>query len=1677
MIIHLQDERLIYQTPEFGLSSGQWGTEGMEVFCLKSFGTRIGSALHQMFQSMLMEVDREEHMLLPLVEGQEMDASPFVLVRKERGLGFPELLGREVELETKIQFSRALIDTLEQLHQKGHYLTDFHPALLWYLPEHGQVRFIHLAFAPKNTFAQAGLGFHESNIPYIAPEQTGRMLQKPDYRSNYYSLGIILYELFTGQHPLNGTDPLELIHQHMARQPALPEEIRPELGRALSALILKLLAKNPEQRYLSLHGLRQDLDRAWELQQQGKLKEDLRLGTADFPKTFILPERIAGREQELNDAGGLLEGLNDQKVFLYIQGEEGMGKTAFLEELENRHANQLRFVSGRYQSDRALPFDGFRQVAVKLAEQALTLPEEERRSLESRLAENLRNLEHVLLEFAPELSPIISATGTVPPELEGEAALNRFQFAFSNFLQCFATAYNPLVLVLKNLADADNTSLRLLESLLTDPELRYLAVLGAGRTRETLPEPFVRFVARLEAFAADRSSLQLCKMELGNLQVADIWSLLETVRIEDREQLAQILYQKTGGNPLFFKQLIQQFADQYFFQWEPVQKSWRVDLAKAADAPVTNNLVSLLENRMENLHPVERTLLDMAATVGRDFDPDLLQGLSGLDPKSLAQHLARLESSGLIFRSSSDGPFGIYQFAHQRLINILEKAVGLEERKHWGPQILQFYLDRMEASVVEAQLFDLTAYTRHMHTTDRRVYVPLLERAAQKAIRQSAFDNALDFYEQILESFKVKTDAQNMGQWLHYHIAATSAAIYAQRYDLADQWLSVIRTHATSLDERIEWHYLKALSATNQGKMTETVNVTLEGLKLLGVRFPFEPPLWRIIWSLVQMDWKFKGKTKADIEQLPASRSSTSVHYNRLLMVASAAIYFAAPKLLALIAALRIRDTLDKGMQPYSPSALVGYGFLLSSFTANVSKGHEVARMGMELNDSFGLPVLEPSNRFLYSTFVEHARQAIYWVGENLVDNYRACREIGNTNIAFYSLGVGLHYMLYSGEDLDRMEELAHRYLKTARDANQDMIVEYLLQVLQTAHDLQQERFPDQVFRGPYLSVATADLSGDIDRGKNSDTTLRGLFIALAYLKGEYAAIHAPGEKILLYNKERGHSTVHANFNVFFILAARIKDTATVRKGWVLKWKKKLELWATSAPENYGPLDKVLDGLVQEKWGKGVGAGEAYVAAYNLALSGDNALVLGIVAEEYGRYMYENSGERALGERLLREAFHTFGDWKATAKQEQLRDRYRDVNFTARLAKQSGKIVAQNLDLNSLLKASSTITREIRKQPLIDRLLGVLIENAGAERAAFLVPEKGQLIVLALKQEASDVEFWDRPLEKTDFPSRIIHFVREKQEPLLLQDAVTDPIFGADPYILEHQVHSVACFPLIRQGELKALIYLENKWTPRVFGPERLELLKLLSSQMTIAYENAQLYEKLEEKVLDRTQALKEEKEKVDRLLGNIMPREVVEELKKLGRVKARRYEEVSVMFTDFKSFTLISQELQAEELVELLDLYFSGFDRIILQHGLEKIKTIGDAYMCAGGIPIPESRHLHMVVEAGLAIRDFVEQLKLERQAAGLPFFEIRIGIHLGPLVAGIVGHQKFAYDIWGETVNLAARMESNGAPGKINISDACYDLVKDDYTCTFHGIFQVQIDKQFNMYWLEPKTQVSGT
>ncbi|HTF05122.1 MAG TPA: adenylate/guanylate cyclase domain-containing protein, partial [Bacteroidia bacterium] len=214
------------------------------------------------------------------------------------------------------------------------------------------------------------------------------------------------------------------------------------------------------------------------------------------------------------------------------------------------------------------------------------------------------------------------------------------------------------------------------------------------------------------------------------------------------------------------------------------------------------------------------------------------------------------------------------------------------------------------------------------------------------------------------------------------------------------------------------------------------------------------------------------------------------------------------------------------------------------------------------------------------------------------------------------------------------------------------------------------------------------------------------------------------------------------------------------------------------------------------------------------------------------------------------------------------------------------------------------------------------------------------------------------------------------------------------------------------------------------------------------------------------------EKKRSDELLLNILPAETAEELKATGTAKTKNYDSVTVMFTDFKNFTKTAEQLSAEDLVALINLCYAEFDRIISRHRLEKIKTIGDSYMCAGGLPVANETHAEDAVAAALEMIVFIRKHNEERKRNNLPFFDIRIGLHTGQVVAGIVGIKKFAYDIWGDTVNIASRMESSGEPDRINISESTYLLVKDKFHCEYRGKVQAKNKGEIDMYFVKEET-----
>ncbi|MCB1303471.1 MAG: adenylate/guanylate cyclase domain-containing protein, partial [Leptospiraceae bacterium] len=231
----------------------------------------------------------------------------------------------------------------------------------------------------------------------------------------------------------------------------------------------------------------------------------------------------------------------------------------------------------------------------------------------------------------------------------------------------------------------------------------------------------------------------------------------------------------------------------------------------------------------------------------------------------------------------------------------------------------------------------------------------------------------------------------------------------------------------------------------------------------------------------------------------------------------------------------------------------------------------------------------------------------------------------------------------------------------------------------------------------------------------------------------------------------------------------------------------------------------------------------------------------------------------------------------------------------------------------------------------------------------------------------------------------------------------------------------------------------------------------------------AELQERLFRRKLRSDSIAAFEKKKSDGLLAMMLPTSVLEEIRTSGSARPTFFSEASILFTDFKGFTGLAEQMRPEELLSELDHCFSEFDRIVVSHGLQRIKTIGDAYMCAGGLPEPLADHASRCVQAALQMRDFVHATFLERQQKGMPYWEVRIGVHTGPVIAGVVGEHNFSYDIWGDAVNTASRMESSGSPGKVNVSAATRVKLGPHFQCSPRGLVEAKGKDPMEMYFVE--------
>jgi histidine kinase len=1617
------------------------------------------------------------------------------------GIVVKDLIGKEgMDLKLFFKVAKKTTEALGEIHTQNVIHKDINPSNILYSPSSGEVKIIDFDISSslkKENQEVNAVNLLEGTLAYISPEQTGRMNRTIDYRSDYYSLGVTFYEMLTGVTPFSSKDKLELIHAHLAVEPRPVAEVSPDIPEMLSQIVMKLISKTAEKRYKSTFGLLQDLKKCEEAISSGVSIEPFELGQQDISSRFFIPEKLYGRDQDvkilLDTFDRVCEG---QREILMVRGYSGVGKSALVQEIHKPViARRGYFISGKFdQYQRNLPYSALIVGYKQLIQQFLTEGKESLDIWKEKFLNALGPNGQLIIDVIPEIELIIGKQ-PAPPVIRGEAERNRFTLVFRNFIKTLTSAEHPLVVFLDDMQWADSATINLIQNLLhvtVHEETKYLFLIGAYRDNEvTDAHPLSLMFDQVREYGVEINNITLSPLNYQDLQQL-VSDTLES-STEKTDPLSKIIFDKTAGNPFFINQFFRSLYDESLLSFDSKNASWIWDVEKIRDKSFTDNVIDLMSGKIKKLDLATQKVLKIASTIGLGFKVDMISELLGRKEEEVKRDLSLAVAEGLVIPNAYSGEeISKYKFLHDRVqqaaYTLLDSNELLETHYRIGRLLLNSPVEKQEEI-----LFDIVNHLNFSKSlisdsNEKIALAALNQKAGFKAKSSNAYEAALEYLNTGISL--LPEDAWNS----HYELAhglysaSVEAAFLNKDFSQMEEKLFVVEQFSSELIDKIPSLEIKIQALAAESKLIEAIHEATSVLALLGVKLPKNPGKVDIMKGLLETKWALGRKKPLQLIELSEMSDPLKLAAMRILISMTSSAFLAMPNMFPLIVFNLVKLSLNYGNSKYSTYGYATFGLVSCGALGDMQGGNEFGRLALQLMQKYDASELMAKVYFVFYAFIYQWKNPLKDTKPFFLEGYKSGLETGDFEYGGWNAYHYCSYSFFAGEALD----ITSQNLAIMKEQGEKLginqvtlLIDVFIPVLKTLsgnsapeENLVSDSFTDHlmpVFQT--LKYTTAIFERNLALGMCN----------YYFRKYENARKYFDEAEPLI------ESVVGMEYTpqFYFFAALTLIQTADYNpKTFSKKFKLysgKLKKWAKDSPYNYLHKYELVMAEYYRHLGKRVHAEDFYCLAIDHAHT-QKYLNDEAIANECAAEFYFALNKKDIALTYIIKARYAYLKWGAEAKVDQLDSLYQQhlslaikstSDFRKRFSESSQATTfadtttdAVGVDILTVIKASQTISGEIVLENLLRKLMVLLNQNAGAEKGFLFLENNGKLFIQAESSKNSESvnTLHPQPLENCGkLAESIVKYVAITKETVILDDASESTLFFNDEFIKTHKPKSILCAPFLNHGKIQGIIYLSNDLTAGAFTEKRLALLRLLTGQIAISIENALFYDQLEQRVSDRTKELQEEKKKSDDLLLNILPQDIANELKQTGHSKARSYDQVSVMFTDFKEFTRHSEMLKPEELVAEIDFCFRKFDEIITKHKLEKIKTIGDAYLCVEGIPETVDGSVDHVILAALDILNFMLELKESRLKENKSFFELRIGIHTGPLVAGIVGMKKFAFDIWGDTVNTAARMEQSGEAGKINISESTYELIKDKFLCDYRGEIDAKNKGKLKMYFVE--------
>ncbi|MHC5767699.1 MAG: ATP-binding sensor histidine kinase [Nostoc sp.] len=1453
----------------------------------------------------------------------------YVLVMEDfGGISLSEWSGREGKMggepQNQIKFLQiaiSLCDTLNYLYCHDVIHKDIKLANILIHPETKKVKLIDFSIAsllPRETQTIINPNLLEGTLAYLSPEQTGRMNRGVDYRSDFYSLGVSFYELLTGKLPFQSDDLMELVHCHIAKMPTVLGN-REDIPQVFSDIVMKLMAKNAENRYQSALGLKHDLEEClYQIQQTGTITY-FEIAKRDICDRFIIPEKLYGRETEVDKLLKAFERVSaGNSEMILVAGFSGIGKTAVVNEVHKPIVKQRGyFIKGKFdQFNRNIPFSAFVQAFRNLMGQLLSESDQQIKQWQNKITEALGDNAQVIIEVIPELELVIGKQSPVPA-VSGIAAQNRFNLLLQKFIELFTEKEHPLVIFLDDLQWIDSASLKLLQSLMSEGNYGSLLLIGAYRDNEvSVTHPLMLTLDDIQKNGAKINTITLKPLNESKLNqlVADSLDCTENLALP----LSKLIYQKTQGNPFFATQFIKVLHQDALIYFNYEQGYWQCDIAKINQRSLANDVVEFMALQLQKLPESTQDILKLAACIGNQFD---LETLAIVSQQSKIETAARLWSAlqdSLILPQSEVYKFFLgsenqavtqqnseiigYKFLHDRIQQAAYSLIPENQKQATHYHIGKLLLGNLSTAELEDRIFDVVNQINIgkfllPDESQKKQLAELNLSAGQKAKASTAYE-AAKTYLQVGINLLTK-DAETAGYRLAFdlHFNLAEAALMSGDFQLLEETVLILLEFANSNIDRAKIYVLKVTQYSLQGQFSESIQAGLEGLQSLGITVDRDSLKQLAQEEFAVVQERLKNRPIATLLNLPAATNPEVRAAIELLIILQPPAYIVSDFDLYSFATFRaVRLSIEQGNTAESIKAYATYGFLIGLMHSQYQQGLEFADLSLQLSYKLNSKFQQSGACFMLGCCIQVWAKPIQGASEINYEGFLAGLESGEIPHAGYNLYSNICNRLFQGENLVDIASDIDKYWLIGEKLKHDFLLSILSACRFFVNQLSQSLDEQE-------QIATAEQAW-VERSEalQSHTALGTYYILQMHraclIQGFKPDIHYVTEAGKFLNGCAGFTT-SAGYYYYssLIFCNRYASLTEAERSDVLQQietnQAQLKIWSESCSENF--LHKYL--LVEAERSR---IAEKFLEAmklYDRAIA--EAKVNGYLQEEAianeltAKFYLELNKEKA-AQGYMQEAYYCYARWGAKAKIDDLEKRYpkllqpilhQQLSFNSletistiahssiSLSSQTSIISSTNisnaLDFMSILKAAQAISSSIELDEIIASLTQIILENSGAEKFALILCEDGNFKVKAITFINHQDNF-SIPIQTIlksqsldtceDIPRKIINYVKNTQKTIVIDNCQTEIPGLLGEYLLEFQPQSVFCTPIINQGHLVGILYLENKLVAGVFTSDRIKVIQMLSVQAAISLENARLYQESQDKAQQIQQSLQQQK-------------------------------------------------------------------------------------------------------------------------------------------------------------------------------------------------------------------------